>query len=255
MNNPSMRHAAIVFVLAACKREVVPFAPDALPAADPSTSAVPVVVDPGTNARLHVATWDRHYNAGDIGALMTLYAPSVRWYGVTLTREQYQAKIASYVAQGPGRKQTSKVDAIIRIRGGVRVTFTKEVTLNGKTTTSPLSFHLVRSPGGVLQIDEESDTATDERLAAGSCEDALAALARATDAASASEGATTITPPEKPGDHWFAVFARPHGSSEIELDPKTGLVLWGTSGAPRASLDATGPTIRALADKAKSKCK
>ncbi len=245
----------MVLVLAACKREMPPSDSDAFSVAPVVADAGVAVADPGANARLAVATWDRYYNAGDVNAIITLYAPSVRYYGVTLTREQCQAKIASYIAQGPGRKQTSKVDAITRVPGGARVSFTKEVTLNGKTTSYPSYFHLVRGSSGALQIDDESDPVTDKNLAAGSCEDTLAALARATDAASSMEGTTTLTLPTKPGDHYVAVFFRSHGSSEIELDPKTGIILSGAAGSERTPLDQTSPTIRSLADKAKSKCK
>jgi hypothetical protein len=254
-----MRRLALVLVLAACKREEPP-PPDAdamASAAAPIASVAPDagVADPGSHARLVVATWDRNYNAGDVNALMTLYAPSVRYYGVTLTREQCQAKVASSIAAGPGRKQTSKIDAITRVPPvGARVTFTKEVTSNGKTTTYPSYFHLVRSVSGALQIDEESDPVTDKTLAAGVCEDSLAALARATDAASSSDGTTTVSLPAKPGDHWVAVFFRPHGSSEIDLDPKTGIILR-AAGSDRTPLDQSNPTLRGLADKAKSKCK
>jgi hypothetical protein len=254
------RRLALLLVLASCKHDPPAAAVDAA-VAEPvaSASAAPVdaaiiPADPTGNERLLLSQWDAAYNAGDAVAIGALYASSVRWYGVTLSHEDVQAKIASYIASAPDRKQTSALDGVALLRDGARVTFTKTITLKGKTTKYPSYFHLARGASGALRIDEESDPVTDKTLAAGTCDDALSALARATSTASA-EGLTTVTPPKNPGDHWVAIFYRSHGTSEIEFDPKNGAVLWGNTGSDRTPLDASDPKIRALADKVKSKCK
>lgn len=232
-------------------------------ASTPGASAV-AVVDTGVpkpsmelEAKRVLERWDAAYNAHNASGVASQYGPSVRYFGATLTREACQEKIAAYIAKNPDQTQSSALESVTVVPDGIRVRFTKTLTTAGKAKTYASYFHLQNSMAGGLRIDEESDPVTDKNLSIGTCEDALATLARVTDSVTQTGLQSDVT---HDGTKWEAHFYRSHGTSDIYFDSKTGVVAWATTGDDsREVLDESSPKwsprVHTLVDAVKAKCK
>jgi ketosteroid isomerase-like protein len=156
-----MRRVFILLALVCCKREPAPAPVEEADTAPPIATAAPVDAaalkpDMSLEARRVLERWDAGFNAHDANAVLAQYAPSVRYFGATLTREDCKAKMDATIASAD-RKQSSSADSVDIVPDGVRVIFTKTITNAGKTTTRPSYFHLAKSQSGGLRIDEEGD--------------------------------------------------------------------------------------------------
>jgi hypothetical protein len=164
----AVRRVAFVFVFVACKAgdrptEVVQLAPDAASAPPPVTEATTEAQAPDENlaARLVLKRWDDAHNAHDARALEALYAPSVRFYGATLSASECAKRKTTAFAKTPDYSQSVKGPSFApQDDGSVLVRFLKVTTANGKHADYA-SFLVVT--GG--RVAEESDKISDENLA------------------------------------------------------------------------------------------
>jgi hypothetical protein len=257
LSSVTVRRLACFAILFGCKRETPPQPIQTSSASVAVSASAPAPApDIATEARELLVTWDRGFNAHDADALAPLYASSVRYYGATLTRDECKSKVAAFIGTNPTSSQTSTVEGVATEPDGVRVTFSKAITIAGKTTRYPSYLHVART-GRRLEIDEESDPTTDKNLHITTCEDALGELARVTDALTHTGLRSEVT---HDGTKWEAHFYRSHGTSDIYFDSKTGVITWATTGSDiREPLNESSPQwspgVRVLVDAVKAKCK
>ncbi len=163
-----MKRTLVVALFVACKleRNAAPTAVDAAAIPIPSAraaasgSARSARPDPFAEPRFVLVKWNAAHGSHDVHALEALYAPTVRYYGQTLSGAACAKGKAAAFAKSPDYAQTVRDASFTKQDSSWLVSFTKTSTSGGKSTDYPA--FLVVEHG---RIAEESDKITDANLA------------------------------------------------------------------------------------------
>ncbi|MBO7134295.1 MAG: hypothetical protein J6W06_09090 [Bacteroidales bacterium] len=113
-----------------------------------------------------VGKWNDANSTKDVGILSNLYSQSVMYYGMRMEKNECIENKLAFFNKKPDFKQeiTGEVKVENISADEVKCSFTKTVTVDGKTTDYP-SYLQFRKVGDEWKISVESDLVTDENLA------------------------------------------------------------------------------------------
>jgi hypothetical protein len=145
--------------------------PTASSAAPASPSSPPPMASAPASAEDAALATTRRWNAAlaarDVDALRSVYATTVRMYGVSMSRENAVKSKAAWLAKVPDYKQSIGVVAVDTTNSDrVSTSFQKTWTAGGKQHVARGRLDFGQEDGRWVVVDE-SDGATDVRLAIG----------------------------------------------------------------------------------------
>jgi hypothetical protein len=171
-----MTRAISLFAMAlACKNASSIETSDAAPATStsnapitsaPVASVLPRVPDTRTAVHVVADRWNDAHNTRDASAFEAVYAPTVNFYGQSLSRAECAKRKMSALAKSPAYHQTIHSwmygqDETPDSEGRTRVIFTKTTIEKGKTTDYIQLLTIDRS----LHVTEEIDRTSEANLA------------------------------------------------------------------------------------------